>query len=325
MTGTLANGPVRTAVITGGNSGLGHSCAKALLTAQGDAPWHLVLACRDTAKAESVAESLRKEAGAAKVSVMPLDLASLASVRSFAGALKEKLSTGEMPALKALVCNAAVQGAKKFTPDGFESTFGVNHLGHFLLVELLKGSLSPGSRVTVVASGVHDPTQTGTWSVPAPAWNDPDALARGELGPASKGDDEGKDRMRRYGTSKLANVYFTYALARRLPEGVTANAFDPGLMPGTGLTRAYPAPMLWLWMHVMPRIIPLLRLAISPNIHTADESGAALARLAAGAELAGVNGKYFEGRKEIRSSDESYDKGRADELWDASLRLTGVV
>ena len=68
---------------------------------------------------------------------MPLDLASLASVRSFAAKLKDRLKAAELPPLHGLVCNAAVQGARTFTADGFESTFGVSHLGHYLLVNLL--------------------------------------------------------------------------------------------------------------------------------------------------------------------------------------------
>jgi NAD(P)-dependent dehydrogenase (short-subunit alcohol dehydrogenase family) len=160
--------------------------------------------------------------------------------------------------------------------------------------------------------------------MPAPAWNEPAALARGELGPAGAADKPGTDSRRRYATSKLANVYFSYALARRLPSGVTVNAFDPGLMPGTGLAREFPRPLRWIWLHVLPPLIPLLRLLLSPNIHTVDESGGALARLLVDPALAGTSGKYFEGRSELRSSEESYDQAHAAELWDASALLTQV-
>ena len=128
--------------------------------------------------------------------------------------------------------------------------------------------------------------------------------------------------QRRYSTSKLANIYFTYALAQRLPEGVTANAFDPGLMPGTGLFRSTPAPFRFIMNKVLPHAIPLLRRVYSPNIHTPQESGAALAHLVADPELAAITGGYFEGRRQIRSSDESYSDERAEELWSASLALT---
>ncbi len=129
---------------------------------------------------------------------------------------------------------------------------------------------------------------------------------------------------RRYSTTKLANVYFTYGLAHRLPEGITANAFDPGLMPGTGLAREYPAVVRFAWHNILPRLIPLLRLLLVKNIHTPEESGKALARLIVDPALVSTNGKYFEGLREIPSSAESYDKDRAEELWRQSATLTGI-
>jgi NAD(P)-dependent dehydrogenase (short-subunit alcohol dehydrogenase family) len=253
---------------------------------------------------------------------MPLDLASLDSVRAFAAALAGRLNTGALPPLRGLVCNAGVQSGARgsVTADGFESTFGVNHLGHFLLVDLLRSQLEPPARVVIVASTVHDPAKKA--GLPAPAWNDPAALAAGELGPGAAADKPLAAARRRYATSKLANVYFTYALARRLPDGVTANAFDPGLMPGTGLVREAPAPLRFANAHVLPHVIPFVRRVRLPNIHTVDESAGALARLLTDPALGGVTGRYFEGRHEIRSSDESYDENRADELWKASETLT---
>ena len=133
-----------------------------------------------------------------------------------------------------------------------------------------------------------------------------------------------KHGQRLYATSKLANLLFTYELARRLPAGVAVNAFDPGLMPGTGLVREGSAPLRFLWHQVLPRVLPLLRRLISPNIHTPAESGAALARLVVDPTLVEANGKYFEGGREIPSSTESYDRVRAEELWRASARLTDI-
>ena len=244
--------PSRTAIITGGNSGLGSACAQALLEdASGTSPWHVILACRDPMRARAA-----------------------------------------------------------------------NHLGHFPLVNLLRPRLTPPARVVVVSSGTHDPAlKTG---VPAPAWNDPMALAKGELGPLAAKDAPTKRGQRSYSTSKLANVFFSYELARRLPAGVTVNAFDPDLMPGTGLVREGSAPLRFLWHLVLPRILPLLRRFISPDIHTPAESGAALARLVSDPALEGTNGKHFEGRREVRSSTESYDGVRAKELWQASAVLTCV-
>ena len=330
MTSTLA-GPLssspQTVVITGGNSGLGYACARALLRAS--PPWHVVIACRDLGRAGSAAETLREAAApGAKVEAMALDLASLASVRAFSAEVARRLKTGELPPLHGLVCNAAMQGAKVFTVDGFEATFGVNHLGHYLLVNLLLPLLVKPARIAVVASGVHDPAQleaVPSAGVPPPAWNTTAALAKGELGPAAAKDNASADRGRRYSTSKLANVYFTYGLAPRLPEGLTVNAFDPGLMPGTGLAREYSAPLRWIWNHVMPKLLPLMRLLITKNIHTPEASGTALARLITDPALVSTNGKYFEGMQEIRSSVDSYDASRAAELWESSAALTGIA
>ena len=259
---------------------------------------------------------------AGQVEAMSLDLASLASVRAFAAELTKRLSAGTMPPLHAVVCNAGVNplNTKTTTADGFESTFGINHLGHFLLVNELLPSLQSPGRVVVVASGVHDPAQKS--GVPAPAWNDPAALARGELGPAGASDKSMAYGQRRYSTSKLANVYFTYALARRLPAEVTANAFDPGLMPRTSLMREAPAALRFIARHIP---ISLLRRLFSPNVHTAQESGDALALLVTDPELSGVTGRYFEGRRQIRSSEESYNDARAEDLWNRSTALTTGV
>ena len=312
-----------TAVITGGNSGLGFACAKALLTAS--SPWHIVIACRDQGRGDASVEELRKVVGAGvEVEAMVLDLASFDSIRNFSAELKKRLLAGELPSLHGLVCIAAMQGARTLTKNGFEGTFGVNHLGHYLLVQLLLPLFSTPARIAVVSSGVHDPAQLEgvPGAGPPPAWNSPFELAKGVLGPEAAKDDEKKDRFRRYATSKLANLYFTYALAAKLPKGITVNAFDPGLMPGTGLAREYTGIMKFMWDHIMPKMLPLLRLLIVKNIHSPKESGAALARLINDPELAIVNGKYFEGTRQIPSSPESYDKKRVDELWDDSAVLT---
>jgi NAD(P)-dependent dehydrogenase (short-subunit alcohol dehydrogenase family) len=233
----------RTVLITGGNSGLGFACASAILKSPQGASWRIVLACRDKGRAQAAVDQLTDGAIAVgQVEVMSLDLASLASVRAFAVELIKRLNAGTIPPLHAVVCNAGMNplNTKTTTADGFEATFGINHLGHFLLINQLLPALQSPGRVVVVASGIHDPAQKS--GVPAPAWNDPTALARGELGPAGAADKSMAYGQRRYSTSKLANVYFTYALARRLPAEITANAFDPGLMPRTGLMREAPAP-----------------------------------------------------------------------------------
>jgi NAD(P)-dependent dehydrogenase (short-subunit alcohol dehydrogenase family) len=256
------------------------------------------------------------------VEAMTMNLASLESIRTFAAQLTDGVTTGAIPPVHALVCNAGVQMGTNLTHtvDGFESTFGVNHLGHFVLVNALLPVLKGPGRVVVTSSGTHDPRNAG----PTPAWSSAEALARGELAPSARADNALVTGQRRYSTSKLANLYFTYALARRLPQGVTANAYDPGMVLGTGLGRSLPAPVRFLADHVLPRLTWLLRRTITPHVFTPAESGGALAWLATAPELAETTGQYFERRTPARSSDESYDTVRAEQLWTDSEKLTGT-
>ena len=130
--------------------------------------------------------------------------------------------------------------------------------------------------------------------------------------------DDSADGRRRYTTSKLCNMLFTYELDRRLGEGkggVTVNAFDPGLMPGSGLARDYSAIGRWAWRYVLP----LLR--VLPNVNSSRTSGARLAALVSDPGFDDVTGAYFEGKRRIRSSVDSYDPEKALDLWETSERL----
>ncbi len=291
-----------TAIVTGANAGLGLETARALL-ARG---WHVVLACRDPARGRRAVADL----GGGEV--VPLDLASLEDVRAFPA----RLEAAAPPPLRAVVANAGIQATDdgRRTEDGFELTFGVNHLGHFLLVELLRPLLTPPARIVMVSSGTHFGTVRQSLGY-RPRWRAPDELARPSADPRP-----GASGRTAYATSKLATIHHVHELARRLPAGVTANAFDPGLMPGTGLARDFPAPVRAVWDRVLPRLVPLLPFAATPR-----DSGQALAALAAGPEWEGVSGAYVEGRRAIRSSPASYDAAREAELWACSEVLVGLA
>jgi NAD(P)-dependent dehydrogenase (short-subunit alcohol dehydrogenase family) len=281
----------KTAIITGGNAGLGFEAARVL----GREGWHVVIACRDAGRGEAAASQLRAEG--ASVEVRLLDLASLASVRRFAASWEGPIG--------ALICNAGIQvvSGLSFTEDGYETTFATNHLGHFLLVDLLRPHLA---RVVVVASGTHDPAKrTG---MPEPRLATAAEMAR----PPADTEDAGLAGRRRYTTSKLCNVMFAYELSRRAPE-LVVTTFDPGLMPGSGLARDYKGWQQLAWNH----LLPLLRF-FQPNVHTTAESGRALARLASAPVASGT---YFEGLREIRSSAASYDEVAARELWEGTKAL----
>ena len=139
-------------LVTGGNSGIGFECARELAR-RGS---RVLIASRNQAASEEAVRRIARESGEGRASALPLDLGSLASVRAFA----KEIEARDLP-LRALVCNAGLQmnHGPKLTPDGFESTFAVNHLGHFLLVHLLLARLlaNAPARIVVVASGVHDP------------------------------------------------------------------------------------------------------------------------------------------------------------------------
>ena len=178
----------KTVIVTGGNSGLGFETARAIV--QKGEGWHVVIAGRSRERCQEAANRLSHEIATPSIEAIVLDLASISAVRSFAS----DFSAGNRPPLRALVCNAGVQhvGATQRTEDGFEATFGVNHLGHFLLANLmLRYLLAPG-RIIFVASGTHDPSQrTG---MPAPLLKDarslaaPDDEEEARLAPALWGD-----------------------------------------------------------------------------------------------------------------------------------------
>jgi NAD(P)-dependent dehydrogenase (short-subunit alcohol dehydrogenase family) len=299
---------VKVAIITGGNAGLGLSCAEEILR---DKDWRVIIACRDPERAQ-VAVTRLQLTGGDRVEARPLDLASLASVRHFA-------STFAGP-IDALVLNAGVQivNRRTMTEDGFETTFAVNHLAHFLLANLLLGKIAEDGRIVFVSSNTHDPTK---WTgMPAPRFTDPFTLARGDESP---GERPGTAGRRRYSTSKLCNVYCAYELDRRLAalapgQRITVNAFDPGFMPATGLARDY-GPVA---RFVTTSVLPLLTLWW-PNANRVQTSARRLARLAIDPRYQGVSGRYFSRGRPARSSNDSYDEEKARALWEASLALSG--
>lgn len=302
----------RSVLITGGTTGLGYHCA--LTIARKCPNYQVIIASRSdlNASAESINQALNQD----NVKFLPLDLASLANVRAFA----EGWKSNQFPPIQSLVFNAALQlpGKIEYTGDGFEKTFAISHIGHALLFSLLQPYLADTARVVITSSGTHDPAQkTGLPDAKYTTAEDlahPPALAAREKG------------RKRYSSAKLANVLYMYALHRRFisvnektGKTWTVTAMDPGLMPGTGLARGASKVEMFLWLRVLPRIIPLLRLLLSPNIHLPSESGAALARLAVGADVEGVSGVYYEGLKEIKSSEDSYDQERQEDLWKWTL------
>jgi light-dependent protochlorophyllide reductase len=292
----------QTAIITGASSGLGFACADALL--ERDPTWHVVLAVRDVDRGRQAMAQLHAPE---RCTVMALDLASLKSVRRFG----ERYADVGLPPTRALVCNAGTQvvSAPRVTEDGYELMFGVNHLGHFALACELLEQLARPARIIVVSSDTHDPAKRV--AMPAPSYTTAAALAHptDEFNPRTTG-------RRRYTTSKLCNVLFAYELHRReAAGGIAVNAFNPGLMPGSGLARDYGRGQRFAWRYVLP----VLR--ILPQVHSVGTSGNRLAALVGDPRYSDVSGEYFDGLTRIRSSVDSYDLDKALDLWQTSERL----
>ena len=295
-------------IITGGTAGLGYFAARDIAKAHPD--YLIVLASRSDG--DQAASRINEELGQENVIYKTLDLSDSTSVRTFAENWTGSSNKALAP-IQALLLNAGLQfpGALEKTAEGIERTFAISYLGHAQLFHLLCPHLAPNARVVVTSSGTHDPAQkTG---LPDAVYTTAEDLA---YPPPSAINIPGR---KRYSSTKLAQVMWTYALDRRLKDhasdrGITITAMDPGLMPGTGLARVAPWYERILWFQILPRIVPFLN-AVIGNVHTPEESGEALARLAIGNELDGVSGKYFEGKKEIKSSKDSYNESKQEELW----------
>lgn len=294
----------RTALVTGGASGLGLETARAF-AAHGA---RVVIAARDLAKAEAAAAGIRKQHPDADVTCDQLDLASLASVREFAARF-----AAAHPTLDLLINNAGVMACPQgVTADGFEMQFGTNHLGHFLLTNLLAPTLiataRDGRKVRVVnlSSRAHVRNEVD--------FSDPHYRAREY------------EKWEAYGQSKTANVQFTVALDRRLaPHGVRVFAVHPGVI-GTPLMR-----------HLnRDDLVMLSKTAADRGATLAMKSvpqGAATSVYAATApELAGKGGIYLEDCGIAPNDDVSMDFGvrsyaidpaKAEALWDLSEREVG--
>lgn len=313
---------IRTIIITGGNTGLGYECAKEVAGySPGD--WHIILACRNPEKAARAVERLIAETGNAHIEAMNLDLASLASVRQFA----RDFAARPLPPLHALVCNAGIQvvSGTTYTKDGFETTFGVNHLGHFLLVNLLLKDLQSPARIIFVSSDTHDVTKKTM--MPAPVFLDAELLAHPK--PDANNAKSGTIGRTRYTTSKLCNIYCTYELARRLQteqkgQEITVNAFNPSLM-STGLGRDYSLPLRFVSNYVLPALSALGVKIRGVKLNNLVDSSKALARMVTDLQYAGITGKYFNIGKDIPSSEESYDKQKAFDLWEQSAALVKLA
>lgn len=273
----------KTILVTGATNGIGLVTARELahMGAQ------VTIVGRNAEKCAAVADQIETSAGAAVEQIVG-DLSILAGVRQVAAAFREKHSR-----LDVLVNNAGGMFTRRvLTPDGFEYTFALNHLNYFLLtdrlLELLKASAP--ARIINVSSNAHEPARINFDNLQG---------QKHYIG------------LQAYAQSKLANLLFTYELARRL-EGsrVTANALHPGFVQ-TGFARNNgPIYNVGTWIAGQ-----LFGLKVERGSQTSIY-------LASSPEVEGVSGKYFVNCKAVASKPQSYDRAAAERLWQISLELT---
>ena len=274
----------RTVLVTGGNTGIGLETVRALAGLGAT----VVLTSRDPAKGAAAAADVDRTSGGPPVACMHLDLASLASVRAFAAGFLERYD-----ALHVLVNNAGlVLAGRRETEDGFEMTFGVNHLGPFLLTDLLLDRLraSAPARIVNVSSDAHRMAN---------------GLDFDDLQATT-----GYQGMSAYARSKLANLWFTTELARRLEgSGVTANAVHPGVVRTAfgqgGDTR---------WLALLYRLT-------GPFMRSPANGARTTVYVASAPELEGVSGRYYADSRPQDPSPAALDPVSAARLWVVSEEL----
>lgn len=269
-----ANPAARVALITGANTGIGYTTALELARLG----WHVFVACRSPERAEGAIGRMLAEVPNAKVELLALDLADLASVRSCA----DQFLARNLP-LSLLVNNAGVAGSRGITPSGFELAFGINHVGHFLLTQLLLPCLKAAapSRVITVASQAHRAARGIDWT--SVRKRTKTAVAYTE-----------------YAVSKLANILFNAELARQLEgTGIHTYALHPGVVASD------------IWRKVPWAVRSLIKLGmLSP------EEGAATTLYCALSDEAGTEtGLYYDGGRISTPSRVARDPALAAELW----------
>ena len=273
-------------LITGGTSGMGKATARALAFYGAS----VVIHGRDEEKAKEAVEEIKEETKNPAVYFLLADFERMSEVRGLADEFRKQFHR-----LDVLVNNVgAVFGKRQESVDGLELTMQVNYLDHFLLTNLLLDMLkqSAPSRIVNVSSGVHE---------------------RGHIDFEDLLMTKKYSGQKAYSSSKLAQVLFTYEMAKRLEgSGVTCNASNPGLAK-THL--GYDAGLL---TSLSKRFVDLFG-------KSAEKAAETTIYLASSSDVERISGKYFEEKQEAESSETSYNTSAAQKLWDLSMRLTKLA
>jgi len=274
-------------VITGANSGIGKATALELAR-QGA---YIIMLCRNEDRAQKASDEIISKTGNSGVEVILADFAYQYEIREAADQIKNRFEQVDV-----LINNAGMIPSKRTeTIDGIEKTFAVNHLGPFLLTNLLWEQLiaAPEARIVNVSSRVH--------RLGASIFH----LANLQL-------EEGYSPMKAYGLSKLCNIMFTHELALRLQDtNVIANALHPGLV-GTRLSSQ----ARWL--------MKLFYFVGKPFMKSPATGAETPLYLATSDEVSDISGKYFKNKKIKKPAEIAYDDELTKQLWEISAELTGL-
>jgi NAD(P)-dependent dehydrogenase (short-subunit alcohol dehydrogenase family) len=302
-----------TVLITGPTGGLGKAATLAIANRPAEQRPDLVLVGRPGQGLTEVAEAAR--AAGATVQEIGCDLARLADVRAAGRRVKDLLEAGALRPLRAIVANAGVSVADTHgaSADGYELTFAVNHLAHAQLIGDLMDSLVAPARVVLLGSNTYHQNIFRRILQVAPAiWRDPIELARPTAAdvPATP-----ESAGVAYSNSKLAILYYAHELQRRSPAGVDISVFEPGFMPGTGLSRGH-GPGLQKVGRVIEHI---------PGVSSPDQSGSALASIVLDDRWAHLSGGAFVVKHQEREVKPfANDPARESRLWEATAKLLDV-
>ncbi len=272
------------AIVTGANSGMG----KATVAELADRGYEVIMLCRDSKRGNEACEEIKSENAKRNIRLCLCDLGNYSSIHSFA-----ELFKAEYHSLSLLINNAGFISLERCeTDEGVERQFGINHLGHFLLTQLLLPCMGEGSRIVVVASGAHK---------------------AGKIHFDDINLKKGYNVVKAYGQSKLANVLFTRELAARLRDKkITVNCCHPGAVAtNMGVNRD---------TGFGKTITGLLK----PFFQTPKDGARTALFLATDPSVAGISGEYFYKCRIAKSSKRSNDMELAKKLYELSEEMTGI-
>jgi len=271
-------------IVTGANSGIGYITALSFAT-QGT---KLVMVCRNKEKGNKAMNEIKEKTKNANIELIILDFSSQNEIRQAA-----KIIVQKYPIIDVLVNNAgAIMDKRTETVDGYETTFATNHLGYFLFTNLLLNNLkaAPQARIINLASA---------------------AEGMGKINFEDLNLKTGYSSMKAYAQSKLANIIFTYELAKRLKNtSVTTNCVHPGVVK-TNFGKELSG--------ISKIIFPLFK----PFMRNSEKGAETVIWLATSPDLKGISGKYFYDKKEKKSQPDSYNEIIQKKLWEVSEKMTG--